>query len=154
MFAGDIRTLHGENVIITKTASSGDKAQSFADVLYKYGAKTHDASIEEHDKVVSLIHSVFQLGLVGIAEVLSDTFDSPKDIKPFMSPNSRHVLNALERVIKQDEKLIADLQLLNAQAPKVRKRFLEVIFRLVFSLENEDQTALLESVKKSKKFFS
>ncbi|HQH27906.1 MAG TPA: prephenate dehydrogenase/arogenate dehydrogenase family protein, partial [Oligoflexia bacterium] len=58
MFGGDLPSLRGENVIITKTERSRKRAQAFEDLLYKYGAKTTYASIEEHDKRVAFLQAL------------------------------------------------------------------------------------------------
>ena len=153
MFGGDIPELTGQNIIITKTEHCGRSAQAFEDLLYKYGAKLTYADIESHDRVSAYLQALFQLTLVSLAEVLRNSMDSRSEIEPFISPNSRRVLSSMERVLRQSDELLTDLQTLNDEYPQMRHLFLQTVFNLVFSLDRGSSKEFLESTSASREFF-
>ena len=153
MFANDIESLKNQNVIVTNTDKSKSKSKQFEDILYKYGARITHASVEDHDKVVSFIHSLMQLALISMAEVMRENFKTEDEIEPFSSPNSRNILNTLKRIIHQEDELIRDIQVLNSQSKPMQAKFQKVLTRLTKSLEKEEVNDLLDSVEKSRRFF-
>lgn len=152
MFGGDLNSLHGENVIITRTARSGPKAQSFEDLLYKYGAKLHHASSGEHDKIAAVVQTALQLLLIAYGESLSNSLGSSEDLDLFSTPNFRSVFNSLIRVLRQDDQLIVDLQKLNSEGTHSRHSLLEALFRLCTACDRGDYDEILKSTKRTREF--
>ncbi len=154
MFGGDIQQLQNQNIIITTTDSSGEKAQAFEDLLYKFGAKLTHVDIVAHDRITAYLQALFQLTLVALAEVLRKSVDSSDEIDPFSTPNSRNLLTSMERVLQQSDSLLVDLQTLNDEYPQMRHVFLQCVFNLVFSLDRGTSDEFLESAKLSREFFT
>ena len=152
MFGGDIESLRGENVIITKTTSSAQAAQEFADVIYKYGAKITEASIDTHDHAVSYTQSMAQLIAIILAELMADNFPDVASIKTFNTRNSRQIFSVVKRVLNQNDELITALQLLNKKSNGIRNDFLQIANKIISNLNSGSKHELLESVKKSRKF--
>ena len=83
MFGDEVGSLSGQNVIITKTERTKDRAASFEDMLYKYGAKLTHATMSEHDRISAYLQSLVHLNLVALADVLQQEFSSIDEIRPF-----------------------------------------------------------------------
>ncbi|MBP9838695.1 MAG: prephenate dehydrogenase/arogenate dehydrogenase family protein [Proteobacteria bacterium] len=154
MFAGDLLNLHGENAIITKTNTSGEKAQAFEDLLYKHGAKISYTTSEEHDAVASFVQSLIQLNMVILADTMKNSFENIHELDFVSTPNFRNTLNTISRVLNQSENLILDLQTLNYKSPDIRNRYLESAFKLCVALNNGDVETFSKTVQEVKKFLS
>lgn len=152
MFASDIESLQGENIIITKTDSSATKARGFEDFLYKHGARISHAGGTEHDKILSFNQSLIHLVLVSLAEVLRENIPDKKAQDEFSTPNSRNVMQSVNRILNQTDELLVDMQMLNSEAKEMRTEFLKSIESLVKSLNDGDSKKFLESVVKSREF--
>lgn len=152
MFAGDIASLSGENVVITRTARSGKRAAAFEDLLYKFGAKIAQAGADEHDRVVAFVQGLIQFAMVGIADALHNSIEKETDLEIFSTPNFRNVFKTVLKVISQDDELIVDLQTKNKLGIHARNRFLEAIVRLASALNHGDEAALVKSVEESREF--
>lgn len=154
MFAGDIETLRGQNMVVTETKRSKELARAFCDVFYKYGVNITEATAETHDKASAHLQSLVHFMLVCFSEVLKNSFTSRKELDGFKTPNASNILNTAERVLKQDEKLSADFQTLNAESQHVRRRFLESVCRISSAFDHDNVEAYKQSIKKSRAFFT
>jgi prephenate dehydratase len=153
MFGGAIESLREQNIIFTKVESSSTKAKAFEDLFYKQGAFLSYLSSDEHDKVAAALQAVMHSMLISLAGVLEQHWDSVDQLRAFTTPNSRPVLEAIERVVQQSDSLVADMQLLNPQSEKLRHEFLEQIVRLVFSLDHSDRDVLESMLSRAREFF-
>ena len=152
MFAADIVSLNGENVIVTRTSRSGKRAAAFEDLLYKFGAKLSPAGADEHDQIVAFVQGLIQFAMVGIAEALHNSVPNEADLDLFSTPNFRNVFKSVLKVLGQDDQLIVDLQTKNRLGLHARNRFLEAVVRLSSALNHGDTAALIKSVESSREF--
>jgi len=154
MFGGDISNLRDQNIVITETQSCGPLAQSFADLLYKHGARLTKASTLEHDKRTSFVQSLVHFSSICMADVMRESFSDPDELEAFSTPNARRTIETLRRVVAQHPTLSSDLQTLNPEAIEMRIKFLKKVFELTLSLNNADTEPLLKTIEKSKLYFS
>lgn len=154
MFAADISDISGENVIITKTEKSANKAQAFEDLLYKRGAKIAQIDIEQHDQTAAFVQSLLQLCMLILADSMSSEFSSLEQIKSLSTPNFRNTLETISRVLNQNDSLILDLQTLNPKAENMRHKFLQSAFKLISALNHGNTKIIEDSIKKSRQFTS
>ncbi len=143
----------GQNVVVTKTASSRMKAQAFEDLLYKHGATISYSSIEKHDQAVAVIQSVIQLILIATGETLARTFPDTDTLNVFATPNSRSMLQAIRRVVNQPDTLIKDLQTLNPHAERARHILVEIMFGINAALDHNDTSKLISAIEQGKRLF-
>ena len=152
MFASDVNSLGGENVVITSTERSGKRAAAFEDLFYKFGAKISHAGADEHDRVVAFVQGLVQFATIGIAEALRNSVAKESDLDVFSTPNFRNVFKTVLKVLGQDDQLIVDLQTKNKLGIHSRNRFLEAMIRLSSALNHGDEEAIIKSVKESREF--
>ena len=153
MFAGDRESLKEENLLVTKTEKSGEAAQAFENLFYKYGAKISYTTIDEHDAISAFLQALIQCAMIGLAEVMRESFASPNAVIPFSTPNSRRIIETMKRVLQQSDELLIDMQTLNTQYPETRRKFLSALQDIMTALDKGDTGALLNSVEKSREFF-
>ena len=153
MFGQSINSLRDQNIIITKTKSSGKKAQAFEDLLYKQGARLFEASIEEHDKASASLQALIHLLLISTAGVLEDEWGEAKNLESFTTPNARPLLTAMARVLRQSDSLLHDMQLLNPQSENIRHKILSELCKHVFSIDQGDMRTLDATLRRARKFF-
>jgi len=153
MFSGEIENFKGQNVIFTRTQASGEISRAFENVFYKYGAKIHYATVEEHDEAAAYVQSLIHIVIVCLAQVMREGFDSPEKVKIFNTPNSRALLTTIRKVLSQQSNLLCDIQMLNDKASAFRQRFLESIFNTISNLDNNQIEEFINDIKKSREFF-
>jgi len=154
MFGPSCNTLRGQNILITKSDSSGAIAKSFENLFYKHGAILSHASIAEHDHMAAMFQSLLHVVFISLAEVFRDNFSEEESYAAFSTPNSRELFKAMGRVLNQSDELISDMQVLNSKALELRRRYIESLFRMVFDLEYQQLNSLLQSAKDSREFFA
>lgn len=154
MFSGKITNLKGENIIVTPTEKSGPLSREFQNIFYKYGANIHETSLEIHDNIVAHIQSLLHLILIGLGQIMENSFHSKNNLEPFLTPNSRAVFDSLIRVLSQSDQLLLDMQFLNDKNSKIRHNFIEVFGKLLSATESEDVSSLTSSIEMARKFFS
>lgn len=152
MFSGDIASLVDENVIITRTARSGERAQAFEDLLYKYGATIRYANIERHDLSAAFVQSTLQLAMLILADVMEHAFTGRDEFEFMSTPNFRNVSQTISRVLNQTDKLLLDLQTQNIFAEKMRHQFLESAFRIIFALDQKDEKKFFQAIQNARAF--
>jgi prephenate dehydratase/prephenate dehydrogenase len=153
MFSKNIESLSEQNIIITRTESSKDKSQAFENLFYKFGARLSYISAEEHDTATSILQALLHISMISIAEVMRESVSELDELEPFSTPNSRAIVQTIQRVLGQSDDLLSDLQLLNTEYPFVRRKFLESVFSLIQSLNNNDLEHFRASVESSRSFF-
>lgn len=153
MFGATASSIRDQNVIITKTKSSALKAQAFEDLLYQQGARINAASITEHDKASAGLQALLHLLLISTAGVLEEQWGQAKNLEPFTTPNSRPILLAMSRVLRQSDSLIHDMQLLNPQSEQIRHKILSELCKQVFAIDRQETSQLDETLNRARKFF-
>lgn len=154
MFGAETKSLRGENIVITRTEKSAEKALALEDLFYKYGAKLTQATASEHDARAAFVQALVHFASLCVADVIPESFPSPKDIEPYSTPNSRAILEVGSRVLRQNKELLADLQLLNLEYPRVRHKFVETVSRLSQALDKGDIETYLQTIEEAKKFLN
>lgn len=140
MFGPDISSLKGNNIIITKTPSSSERAKALEDIFYKYGANLHHASIEEHDKTTAFLQALCQFFALGLADVMHSIDDKTlNNLKYFLTPNSERSLTSVSRVLSQSKELTEDLQTENPYSKEIRELFINNLSSINKSLTEKEE---------------
>ena len=152
MFASDVTSINGENVVVTRTARSGKRATAFEDLLYKFGAKISQSNADEHDRIVAFVQGLIQFAIIGLADALHRSVPNEADLDLFSTPNFRNVFKTVIKVLGQDDQLIVDLQTKNKLGLHARNLFLEAVVRLSSALNHGNEAELIKSVEASREF--
>ena len=126
VFGPTIGELRHQNVIFTPTPRSGELAQEFEGIFYKYGATITHTTPEYHDRQMAFHQNLEHFGKVVLAEVLRAQFGAPAVMAAYSSPNSRLSLITMGRVLKGDPQLYAEIQTQNLQGGTMIRTYLHV----------------------------
>jgi len=126
VFGPTITELRRQNVIFTTTPKSGELAQEFEGIFYKYGAAITHTTPEYHDRQMAFHQNLEHFTKVVLAEVLRAQFGTPEVMASYSSPNSRLSLITMGRVLKGDPGLYAEIQTQNLQGAGMIQEYLRI----------------------------
>jgi prephenate dehydrogenase len=126
VFGPAVAELRHQNVVFTTTPRSGELAQEFEGIFYKYGATITHTTPEHHDRQMAFHQNLEHFTKVVLAEVLRVQFSAPEVMARYSSPNSRLSLITMGRVLKGNPGLYAEIQTQNLQGPGMIQEYLRV----------------------------
>jgi prephenate dehydrogenase len=138
VFGPTIAELRRQNVIFTSTARSGELAQEFEGIFYKYGATITHTTPEYHDRQMAFHQNLEHFTKVVLAEVLRGQFGTPEVMANYSSPNSRLSLITMGRVLKGDPALYAEIQTQNLQGAGMLQEYLRIANEIGHALMRGD----------------
>lgn len=126
VFGPHISELRRQNVIFTSTARSGELAQEFEGIFYKYGATITHTTPADHDRQMAFHQNLEHFTKIVLAEVLRTQFGTPTVMDMYSSPNSRLSLLTMGRILKGDPPLYAEIQTQNLQGAGMIQEYLRI----------------------------
>lgn len=136
-----------ENVIALKSPKAGKLAEKFTELFSRAGFKLHWATAEEHDRLTACTQSLMHFLLFALGGSLTRLGITVKDLEPYLTPNSRHTLDAMQRILNQSPDLSLNIQNLNPFAADARRRFLEAAFQMQAGFEQNSDEEFLSTIK-------
>lgn len=149
VFGPSIGALANQNVLFTPTSRSGELAQEFENIFYKYGAKITRTTPEYHDQQMAFHQNLEHFTRIALAELMRRRFGGPESLASYSSPNSRMSLITLGRILNLDPQMISEIQSFNTQGPAMIEEYLEVVTRLGRSLIRGEVSELRQSMAES-----
>lgn len=149
VFGPAVGSLRHQNVIFTHTAASGELAQEFESIFYKYGAKITHTTPEYHDKQMAFHQNLEHFTKIVLAQVLRSHFGDPTEMDFYSSPNSRTSLVTMGRILNADPDLYSEIQSYNLQGPAMIQSYLEVAQALGQALIEGNMDAFKETMTTS-----
>lgn len=125
VFGPAVENLRHQNVIFTRTGQSGDLADEFENIFYKYGAKISYTTPEHHDRQMAFHQNLEHFTKIVLAQVLSQQFSDPDEMDSYSSPNSRTSLVTMGRILNADPELYTEIQSFNLQGPAMIQSYLD-----------------------------
>ncbi|GIX47664.1 MAG: hypothetical protein KatS3mg131_1875 [Candidatus Tectimicrobiota bacterium] len=149
VFGPAVESLRQQNVIFTRTPASGELAQEFESIFYKYGAKITYTTPEYHDKQMAFHQNLEHFTKVVLAQVLRTQFGDAAEMERYSSPNSRASLATMGRILSGDPDLYCEIQAFNEQGPAMLRAYLEIAQQLGQALIAGDTRPFRESMRAS-----
>ncbi|PON14219.1 hypothetical protein C2W62_30210 [Candidatus Entotheonella serta] len=125
VFGPAVETLHGQNVVFTRTETSGELSREFENIFYKYGAKITYTDPETHDRQMAFHQNLEHFTKLVLAQVLRSQFGDPFEMASYSSPNSRTSLVTMGRILNADPDLYSEIQAYNLQGPDMIRSYIE-----------------------------
>jgi prephenate dehydrogenase len=147
VFGPTIRELRRQNVIFTRTPRSGEMAEEFEGIFYKYGATITHTTPEYHDRQMAFHQNLEHFTKVVLAEVLRAQFGTPEVMAAYSSPNSRLSLITMGRVLQGDPHLYAEIQTQNLQGAGMIREYLRIASAIGEALMRGDASAFAEAMR-------
>jgi prephenate dehydrogenase len=130
VFGPAVESLHGQNVVFTRTEASGALSRDFENIFYKYGAKITYTDPETHDRQMAFHQNLEHFTKLVLARVLCGKFGDPFEMDSYSSPNSRASLTTMGRILNADADLYSEIQAYNLQGPDMIRAYLEAAQQL------------------------
>ena len=151
LFGTSLDSFSGQNIIITKTKSSGELAERVEELFYTLGARLTHLGSEDHDAHAAVMQSLVHALVISYGEIMNKYKISRSDHDNFSTPNSRALFYALERISNLGGELVSDMQLKNPKAKEVREDFAKFFTELTKELSSENTKLLEKAFEKCKK---
>lgn len=146
MFGPTVESLRSQNVVFTRTTSSGELASQFEDIFYKFGAVTSHVPESSHDTVTAYTQALTHFLLLGYLRTVKKAELEPELFSALSTPNSRMLESALAR-FKAD--LSENLQNQNQKAASVRKELIAALTELDNAFSTKKAQKLIEEILKN-----
>jgi prephenate dehydrogenase len=146
VFGPTIIELRRQNVIFTTTPRSGELAQEFEGIFYKYGATITHATPEYHDRQMAFHQNLEHFTKVVLAEVLRAQFGAPEAMASYSSPNSRLSLITMGRVLQGDAALYGEIQTQNLQGAGIIQEYLRIAGAIGGALMQGDPSLFMQAM--------
>jgi prephenate dehydratase/prephenate dehydrogenase len=154
VFGPAVESLRQQNVIFTRTPASGELAQEFESIFYKYGAKITYTTPENHDKQMAFHQNLEHFTKIVLAHILHTNFGDPSEMDSYSSPNSRTSLITMGRILRADPDLYSEIQSYNLQGPAMIQAYLDTAQRLGNALMAGNTQVFTDSMMASAKALS
>jgi prephenate dehydrogenase len=135
--------------VFTRTPVSGELAQEFENIFYKYGAKITYTDPVYHDKQMAFHQNLEHFTKLVLAQVLRSQFHDPNEMDSYSSPNSRTSLTTMGRILNADADLYSEIQAYNLQGPAMLQAYLDAAQALGNALIAGDVEAFKENMRSS-----
>jgi prephenate dehydrogenase len=153
VFGPAVAELRRQNVVFTATPRSGELAQEFEGIFYKYGATITHTTPEHHDRQMAFHQNLEHFTKVVLAEVLRVQFGGPEVMARYSSPNSRLSLITMGRVLKGDPGLYAEIQTQNLEGPGMIQEYLRVAGDIGRALMEKDASRFAQAMSQCAEAF-
>lgn len=151
MFAPD-RKLNDQRVILVPGRGKQGLIW-FKNLIRSKGAKVTVTTADKHDEMMGIIQGVTHLGAISSGLALKRLKISPAVSDKFISPIYRSRLDMITRILSQDPKLYADIQIMNPKAQKSMKTYLKAVEDLLDCVNSKDIKKFEELFKEAADYF-
>lgn len=151
IFGPDVESLRKRNTVFTRTEKSGELAEEFEHIFYKYGARLSYTDETNHDQQMAFHQNLEHFTKIVLAQVLARHVSSPDTTQAYSSPNSRASLRTMANVLRVDAKLLTEIQAHNSQGPAMISHFMTIARDMQALIEAGEFDALLERIQASLK---
>ncbi len=118
-------------------------------LLEKNGARIKITSARHHDEMMAVIQGVIHFSSITISHTLRELGIDVKESQEFSSPIYKLRLDLVGRILNQDPRLYANIEILNLRAKKAIKSYLKTSNRLLKIIENKDTQSFVEYFKEA-----
>ena len=152
VFGPRVRGIDGQTFVLTPVR--GEKWFSWLQkVLEEHNARIVVSTPEEHDRIMAVVQGLTHFTYISTGKTLQELGVDVKRSRQFSSPIYELMLDMIGRIIGQDPKLYAEIQMQNPEVPKVHKAFIKVAEKLGRIVKEKDEKAFVELMVSSAKHF-
>ena len=137
MFGPRVLGLEGRVILIVDVSGSKWK-NDILDFLNKYKSHVIETDAKKHDKTLAIVQCLTHFAYISIGATLKEMNLDIKESRNFASPIYELMLDLIGRIIGQNPKLYADIQMYNPYAAKTHEVFLDKANELKEAVKNKD----------------
>ncbi len=150
MFGPRITSLEGLVFIITPIR--GERWLTWLkNWLSEKKARVIETTPEEHDRIMSVVQGLTHFTYLSAASTLAELGIDVKQTRRFASPIYELMLDLIARIVGQNPRLYAGIQMLNPETKRVREVFVQQAERLQSIVDRGDLKGFTELMKKAAK---
>ena len=150
---GDSNPIPGQTIIITETRKSKTHSKWMENFLKEHGADIRKMTPKEHDKMMSLAQGIIHFADITFAEALRRSKLPVRELLKYTSKASELKVQLAARVIDQDSGLYGNMQIANANNPKVFKIYKKVIDDYLKIIDKKDNNKFKKLFQANKDHF-
>ena len=149
LFGPGETTIEGRTMVLCK--GRGERwFQWLHDLLAQAGARVKITTAAEHDRLMAVVQGLAHFILIAFGTVIRDLGVSPEDLEEFSTPTFATLHNLTRRLLSQDAKLYACIQLQNP-ANRIALRALEgAVADILYFIQRQDADGLVRLIEKIK----
>jgi len=121
--------------------------------LEKHKCRVFETTPKEHDRNMAVVQGLTHFAYISIGKTLEQLNFNVKESRKISSPIYELMLDMVGRIIGQDPKLYAEIQMQNPVIPKVHRDFINVAKQLSRIVKKKDQHAFVEMMTTAAKHF-
>jgi len=148
MFGPFVDTMKGQTIVLCKERER-EKTKSFVSLFKKSGASVKFSTPEEHDKMMSIIQGMTHFSSIALARSITDQKIDINESLSYTSPVYRINMNMIGRIMAQDPKLYAEIQIFNPYVKKSIESFIESSKALLDIIERKDEDSFVKYFEKA-----
>jgi prephenate dehydrogenase len=148
MFGPGVKKLRNQKIIICH--GRGRKWEKWVEQVFKKGgAKIKIATPAEHDKMMSVIQGVIHFSSITISHVLKELKIDVRKSLNFSSPIYKLRMDTMGRILNQDPRLYADIEIMNPKTKKALKTFMKTSKKLYNIVRNKNTEDFIRYFKEA-----
>lgn len=152
VFGPMVEDFKDQNVVMCRVR--GDKWFGFVKKVFeREGAHATICTPEEHDKAMGVVQGMTHFMLISAGMAMRDLDFDLKKSREFSSPVYDLILDIIGRILAQDPRLYAEIQLHNPETVKVREAFLQAANKLDRTVSSGFEASFIEEMTAAAKHF-
>jgi prephenate dehydrogenase len=117
------------------------------DLLSQAGARVKVTSAAEHDRLMAVVQGLAHFLLIAFGSVLQELGVSPEDLEEFSTPTFATLNNLAQRLLSQDPRLYACIQLQNPANRMVLRALEGAVADILYFIQRQDADGLVRLIE-------
>jgi prephenate dehydrogenase len=121
-------------------------------VLKNRGAKVKITTAQQHDKIMSIVQGLTHFSTIATAYAFKELKIDLKETLDFVSPVYKMRMNSVGRILAQDPKLYAEIEIFNPANAKTMQQYLKATGKLINIIKNKKEADFVKYFKEAADF--
>jgi prephenate dehydrogenase len=149
LFGPAEESIKGRTVVLCP--GRGDRwFQWLHSLLTQAGARVKVTSAAEHDRLMAVVQGLAHFLLIAFGTVIQDLGVSPEDLEEFSTPTFATLHSLARRLLSQDAKLYACIQLQNPANRMVLRSLEGAVADILYFIQRQDADGLVRLIEEIK----
>lgn len=149
LFGPGEKSINGHTVVLCQ--GRGERwFRWLKDLLTQAGARVKVTSAAEHDRLMAVVQGLAHFLLISFGSVIQELGVSPEDLEEFSTPTFATLHNLARRLLSQDPKLYACIQLQNPANRMVLRALEGAVADILYFIQRQDADGLVRLIEEIK----
>lgn len=148
VFAPHTETIAGQTLVLCKSRPR-KYTPIFEDLFINSGAKVKISTPEEHDKMMAIIQGLTHFSSIVLADCLRKLGLDTKESLGYTSPIYKIRMDMIGRIVAQDPRLYAEIEILNPYTAENLKVFMQSSKELLEHVEKKDLEGFIDYYRRA-----